>query len=66
MNTDALRLLGKNAHIWAKAYTAVVEALLREGVPEEIAREEARAAANFAMFFPDEQDSEREPDWGEL
>jgi hypothetical protein len=50
MNSDALGALGRNALAWAKCYTALVEALMREGVPEEIARAEARKSATAAAF----------------
>lgn len=55
MDDRHLRLLGQNAKSWAKAYTALTEALIAEGVEESKAREEARAAANFATLLSDEE-----------
>lgn len=48
---EDLAKLGQNALQWAKAYTNVTEALMTQGVPEELARAEARDAANFALFY---------------
>lgn len=48
MNTDALIRLAANARAFAKAYVALHEALVAEGVPDEIARGEARFAATMA------------------
>lgn len=56
MNTDQLIALGKNAAAWARTYTLLKEALLREGVVEDEAREEARNAANFAALYADLED----------
>lgn len=51
MNAEELAALGRNALAWAKTYTALKEALLREGVVEEEAKSEARNAANFAALY---------------
>lgn len=51
MNTEQLAALGKNALAWARAYVALKEALVKQGVLEEEARDEARAAANMAAFY---------------
>lgn len=48
---NATEILTKRAIDFAKAYVAVTEALLREGVPEDVARDEARAAAMDAVMF---------------
>jgi hypothetical protein len=53
MNESRLSALASNAKAWAKAYCATVEALQAEGVPEDVARGEARAAANMAAFMDD-------------
>jgi hypothetical protein len=51
VNTDNLRALGQNAHAWAKTYVTLKECLLREGVQEDEAREEARHAATMAALM---------------
>jgi len=61
VNIEALVALGQRAHAWAKAYIAVKEALQVEGVTLEEARDEARAAANFAAHWPDADDDDGEP-----
>lgn len=48
--TNFLAVLGRRAHEWAKTYTALTEALQQEGVPEFLAREEARMAASSALY----------------
>lgn len=53
-NTDALLQLAKNAKAFAKAYTEVKTALMREGVPPDEAAESARAAALLASVQKDE------------
>lgn len=45
MRTEALEALGKNALTFAQCYTRLVEAMMAEGVPERIARIDARLAA---------------------
>lgn len=47
-NTEALLRLARNAKAFAKAYTEVKTALMREGVPAQEASESARAAALMA------------------
>ena len=47
-NNDALAQLGRNSLAYAKCYVKLVEALLHEGVPERIARQEAGRAASLA------------------
>ena len=54
MTALALKALAEHAKNWARAYLSITEALLAEGVPEDRARAEARAAANFASLLPDE------------
>jgi hypothetical protein len=56
MNIKELAELGRNAHAWAKAYTALKGALVREGVVEEEAKAEARNAANFAALYSFDED----------
>ena len=58
MNTETLTRLAQQAQAWAKCYTALVEALLREGVPEATAREEARAATTMAVLLDDPADGD--------
>ena len=48
INDEALRNLAASALVWAKAYCALVEALLAQGVTEEDARAEARITAMIA------------------
>lgn len=57
MNTDAVRGLIENATLFAKCYTALTEALMAEGVPEDVARDEARMTALYAALFPEDEDS---------
>lgn len=49
-----MKNLAVNAQAFAKQYVALVEALQREGVPELIAREEARCTALLILFEPQE------------
>jgi hypothetical protein len=56
MNTASLQTLAANAKAWARAYVNLTEALINSGVPEEVARAEARNAANFAALFPGDRD----------
>lgn len=42
--------LGKRVKVFAQKYVALTDALMREGVPEEVAREEARLAALSWMY----------------
>lgn len=65
MNESRLAALASNAKAWAKAYTAAVEALRSEGVPEDVARREARAAANMAAFMDDVPPVDECPKCGE-
>lgn len=58
MNTELLIALGKNALTWAKTYVALKESLVRAGVHEAEAREEARNAANFAAIYDPVEDGE--------
>lgn len=60
-NADALAKLGQNAHAFGKAYVALKEALVMEGVPEKEAREEARGAATIAAVFDQAQEGEECP-----
>lgn len=57
MTAKDLAALGRHAHAWARTYTAIKDALLKEGVTEKEAREEAHNAANMAAMW--------EPDSGE-
>lgn len=47
--TDFLAELGRRAHEFAKCYVALTEALMQEGVPEDVARSEARSAAGIVF-----------------
>lgn len=58
MNAARAKELAEHATAWAKAYTTLVEALMREGVPEDVARDEARQSVALAMFMPDEPSDE--------
>ena len=53
-NSEALAQLAAGADAWAKAYIAVTEALIKQGVPEPDARREAAMAANMAAMRPDD------------
>lgn len=53
-NADALRRLGTNAGLVGRAYAALTEAMIREGVAEKIARQEARAIAAVVAAMPPE------------
>jgi len=48
--------LGKHSLEFAKQYVALVEALLGQGVPEKIARAEARMTA-LILLFQEEADA---------
>lgn len=50
MTRDFLADLGQNALAFARAYTSLKEALVREGVEENEARTEARNAATIAAL----------------
>ena len=50
----AERSESERAKAFAKAYVSLVEALMQEGVLEEIARDEARMAAMTQLRFDDE------------
>lgn len=52
-DTDLARLT-ERATAFARCYTALTEALIREGVPEDTARHEARNAAVMVILMPDE------------
>lgn len=52
---DALTVLATQAMSFARCYVALAEALMREGVPETTARQEARAAAATAVLFDSTQ-----------
>jgi hypothetical protein len=52
--------LGAQALAFAKHYVALVDALMKEGVPEPVARDEARMTALMMLFGPEEE-SERCP-----
>ena len=56
MHTNALALLGQQAHAFASAYTALVEALMHEGVPQQQAREDARWSATVVALSVREGD----------
>lgn len=58
MNEAALAQLGVGARMFARCYAILVEAMMSEGVPEPIAREEARHAAMQAAFWIPEDDPE--------
>lgn len=46
-----LASLGQQALAFAKCYVALTEALLQQGVPEPLARQEARTTAAMAAFL---------------
>ena len=48
--SDTFTNLGQQALAFAKKYVALVEALVSQGVPENVARDEARATALFLLF----------------
>jgi len=50
--------LGVRAQEFAKHYVALVDALRREGVPEMVAREEARMSALYLLFDPTEDEGD--------
>jgi hypothetical protein len=50
MTIQDLAALGKNALAWSKAYVSLKSALLKEGVSEAEAREEARSAATIVAM----------------
>lgn len=54
MNSKALAQLGQNALAWAKAYTSLKEALIREGVERDEAERQAGLAANMAAQWNQE------------
>lgn len=60
MNVRRLRTLGANALEFAKCYTKLQAALVSQGVPEDVARMEARQAALVAAVSPDMEDGETE------
>lgn len=53
----ALAELGRNAGAWAETYVRLVEELVKRGVPESEARDEAARSANVAAYAT----YEREP-----
>lgn len=55
MTVVHLKKLAENAHEFARAYITLTEALLAQGVPEERAREDARAMATAAILFEEEE-----------
>lgn len=63
MNTEALLRLAECSEAWAEAYVRLTEALLKQGVPEDLARDEARNAATFAALY---RENEEEGDVGEV
>ena len=48
-----MKLLGAHALEFAQQYVALVDALMKQGVTEEVAREEARMAALLLIFQKD-------------
>jgi len=50
----ARNLTPEQAELFAKAYVMLVEALLREGVPMDDARLEARSVAYLLVWSPEE------------
>lgn len=54
MNTEALIRLAANARAYAKAYVALTEALIAEGVDESTARDEARWTATLIATSADD------------
>lgn len=61
INADALAKLGQNALAFGRAYAALKEALVMQGVSEKEAREEARYAAALAAVFGDVRPGEECP-----
>jgi hypothetical protein len=62
VNTDALEKLIEVADLWARVHVALVEALVKRGVPEEEARIEARMTA--WLIATDDKDAPTPP-WEE-
>lgn len=56
--TDDLNRLMEHAPLLAKAYTRVTSALMKEGVPEDIARFEARCIVMGTLMDPQQEDRE--------
>ena len=56
---EALDILRAHSRDFARCYVALVEALLHEGVPEEVARFEARCMAAAALDQPAQEDAWR-------
>lgn len=55
VSAEALALLAQNAQAFGRTYAALKEALIREGVPPDEARQEARNAATIAaVSHPDD------------
>ncbi len=50
--------LGLRAHAFAKQYVVLVDALRKEGVPESVARDEARTTALVLLFDAEENAKE--------
>jgi len=56
MSENAVREIIERAVDFAKVYVRITEALLAEGVPERIAREEARYVAFMATTMDEGED----------
>jgi hypothetical protein len=54
VNAAQLAALGQGALAWARAYTALKDALVKEGVPPEEAVRVARDTANLAGMWQQE------------
>lgn len=54
------KLIGRVVR-FAKEYVQIVEALMREGVPETVAREEARIAATSWLFGETDESQPYDP-----
>lgn len=54
--SDNLDDVSKRARAVARCYVALAEAIMQEGVPEDVARFEARMIA-IALVYPEEEDA---------
>jgi hypothetical protein len=58
VNAEQLAALGQNAKAFAACYVALTDALRAEGVPEDVARREARATAAMMAVLPEHREGE--------
>lgn len=55
MSLIHLQALAEHAAEFARTYCLVVEELIRQGVPEDVARSEARATAATMLWLEEEE-----------